>query len=242
MLADNIVNRVQKILGFRGDLIPDIKQAIRDSQEEAENGAMGFLPWFLRKTATFSISEGDVSVTLPSDFIREYDHDHVSTWVDGFGALMRVPHLFSSGTGDDRTVGGIPLSSSPTGVFFEIDMDAGENVLTLSTAFSTDVVLNLVYYYRDSVLEDEVVGFENNWCKYASEYITGSTGNKLASGLMDKLAVETFLLMTQNGMESVLKQDTAYRMGTFKPQMGAINDRAYDFLNADVRVAPDLDR
>jgi hypothetical protein len=49
----------------RADLVSEVNSAIKDLEVQP------FVPWFLQKTATLSISTDDVLAALPSDFIIE---------------------------------------------------------------------------------------------------------------------------------------------------------------------------
>ena len=213
MIRDDAAGRIRQILGFRTDLFNESLDAIREAQEDAEAGELGFLPWFLRRTAGYTLPPGEKDLALPDGFIREYDHEKYALWLEGAGPARRVPYFSPSRAGTLK-------SNRPV---YWVD----ENVMKLDRRFDVEIRAEFLYYKRDTVLNSNV---ENSWLQHGSKYIIGAAGLKLA-GVRDEIARETFETMQQSGAGNLLRADTAYRTGSHKPQFGDGLDR--DFRDTD---------
>ena len=209
MLRDEAVARVRQILGFRPDLRVEVEQALREAQEDAESGTMGFLPWFLRARHSFTVDANGNTVNLPTDFIREYDHEKYALYITGYGPAQRVEYFAPDRAG--------VLKSGELCYYLE------PMLIQLDRRFLSSVDGEYLYYKRDEVLSENI---ENGWLRSGSQYIIGSAGIKL-SGVQDIQARNEFEAMRTNGQSALLRQDTAFRVGSRKPQFGYGTDREF---------------
>src|SRR5688572_12731232 len=79
MTRDEAVALIAFRLGDRTDLNDRIIAEMRLAQTELELGPT--LPWFLlTEMATATLYEGDDTMALPADFLREVDEDESALW------------------------------------------------------------------------------------------------------------------------------------------------------------------
>ena len=211
MTRDKAVARIQQTLGFRRDLVDEAQAGLIEAQEDAESGELGFLPWFLRTRRVFHIPAGIISLALPRDYLREYDHEAFALWFLGIGPAQRVEYFSSTGDGT--------LKSSQVAYWVNTD----NHTLELDRRYDSTVRAEYLYYKKDVVIEGNT---ENLWLGNGSQYLIGSAGSKM-SGIQNSRAEQRFNTMMLGGKASLLRQDAAYRLGSRKPQFGAGTDRDY---------------
>ena len=146
MIKSLAVARVQQLLGFRSDLLEEAGQALIESQEDAESGELGFLPWFLRSTLRILLPANSREIPLPNDYLREYDHERYALWFTRAGPAVRVEYFSPSGDGTLKS--GRPC--------YWVD----SNALILDRSFNEAVDVEYLYYRRDNTLEEDI---ENSW-------------------------------------------------------------------------------
>ena len=215
MNRDTAVSRIRQILGFRSDLQSEAEGALIEAQEDAENGELGFLPWFLRRTFRDTLARGSVNFYLPKDFIREYEHERYSLWIGGVGPGTRVPFVATDRRG--------AYTDGRVAYYIEEVEEEGltRSRVVFDLEFDTDVCVELLYYKRDIVLNSNI---ENGWLENGSKYLIGLAGMKLA-GVRDITSMQEFMKMQQAGSAALLRQDTAYRTGSSKFQFGGVEER-----------------
>ena len=220
MIRSKAVSRIQQILGFRTDMEVESIEALMEAQEDAEAGEMGFLPYFLRATASYNLAPQEILLRLPDDFIREYDHEKYALWFSGgVGPAVRLPYVAPDRAGE--------LMSERQSYWID-----GQDI-RLTYRIQESLNAEYLYYKFDEKLTED--SSENGWLKYGSKYMIGSAGRKLA-GIMNKNSLEMFDRMMLEGKDLILRQDTAFRMGTRKPQFGQGLDRDYrdsDYLGVE---------
>lgn len=209
MIKSLAVARVQQLLGFRSDLLEEAGQALIESQEDAESGELGFLPWFLRSTLRILLPANSREIPLPNDYLREYDHERYALWFTRAGPAVRVEYFSPSGDGTLKS--GRPC--------YWVDSAA----LILDRSFNEAVDVEYLYYRRDNTLEEDI---ENSWLRYGSRYMIGSAGVKML-GLENTNAARLFASMQLEGKAQLLRNDAAFRSGSKKPQFGGGTDREY---------------
>ena len=219
MNKDRAIKRILQILGFRTDLATEAGEALEEAQEDAENGMLGFLPWFLKRIKVFGPDElrteeinENVSrnwLQLPDRFLREYDPIKGSLFVANVGPLIRVGHLAPDGSGGfyDQVANYYidPFPRPP-------DFPAR---IVFNRYFVDGFRAEYVYYAR----ENSDAG-ENNWYVNGSQFLIGQAGLKM-SGVNNKHAVQIFEDMRKTGADILIRQNTAYETSSMRPDMGS---------------------
>ena len=231
MLRSEAVTRIQTVLGFRTDLVSNIEQALREAQEDAEAGSLGFLPYFLKQTVEYTIPVKTLRQELPANFLQEYDHDPEAVVIENFGRLTRVPNILFETHGVHQEGGSYTIQPGAN-----VD---DPDILVFYPCFEIPVKLAVVYYASDNMLAHSQ-DIENKWLRHASRYIIGLAGEKVAVGLQDVRAIEQFQNMQNFGRQAILTRDASYRMGAHKPQFGADQERNYNNF-APFTYYPDTD-
>ena len=211
MTRDKAIARIQQVLGFRRDLVDEVQAGLIEAQEDAESGELGFIPWFLRTRSLYNIAAGVASIALPEDYLREYDHETFALWFLGIGPAQRVEYFSSTGDGT--------LKSGQVAYW----VNTVNHTLELDRGYDSPIRAEYLYYKKDVVINGNI---ENLWLENGSQYLIGSAGSKM-SGIQNSRAEQRFNEMMLSGKASLLRQDTAYRLGSRKPQFGAGTDRDY---------------
>ena len=221
MTRDQAVRRIKNLLGFRKDLDDEAVAALQETQEDAENGELSFIPWFLKEIARDTLLAGDNIVLLPTDFIREYEHERFAFFIVGYGAAVKVPYFASDGVGSFR--------DNRIGYYIDENLTVanlpGNKAYVLDTTFTEDIPVEYLYYKNDVELTEGNI--ENLWLRHASKWMIGKAGIKLA-GVRNPNALNAFQLMQQEGATTLLRQDAAYRTGAVKFQLGRSEERNFD--------------
>jgi len=169
MLRDAAITVLTDRLGNRDDLATKAVSEMQLAQIELEQGPN--LPWFLlKKDATLSNSDsGNYDlISIPSDFIQEFEHDvlrrYDSTatrpWIKLFKNELGT--IYDEGADSDD-----PTHYAIVGDYFVL----GPSVPTQSYTF------RLWYFGKGTVLSSNI---ENSWLKHAPELLISATGIKMA--------------------------------------------------------------
>lgn len=176
MTRDEAVTRIQNTLGFRTDQTSNIQTALKDAQVKLEQGAE--LPWFLLTEISTSTSTPDEErVSLPTDFLREYEEDPL-WYVDSAGAWHVLAKDDLETLRADYAGAGAPIAYALDPKYFRLFPTPDDNY-----------TLKFIYYATDTVLTTDV---ENNWLKYFPYLMIGEAGRLFAPGLRDAAAVKQF--------------------------------------------------
>ena len=220
MNKDRAVKRIQQILGFRTDLASEAGEALEEAQEDAENGMLGFLPWFLKRIKKYDSDDllvdeinDNVSrhyIALPDGFLREYDPVKGSLFVANVGPLIRVAHISPDGAGAfyDQVAN---YYIDPT--YTDDDVDNGR--IVFNRLFVEGFRAEYVHYVREDLTNED-----NNWYKHGSQFLIGTAGLKM-SGIKNKNALQIFEDMRKVGSDILIRQNTAYETSSMRPDMGA---------------------
>lgn len=212
MTRDEAVDIIMKRLGNRTDtsLRDDIIAEMVVTQATLLEGGP-WLPWFLIKQDTLSLSADAYSVALPTDFLQE--------WEDG--GLYHFDASASSGSNpwtllirDDWDVIENTYANTTTGKPTHYDI-VGNNILVAPTA---DVAYTLYYRYfgADDTLEGtygDANNVENEWLKYAQDWFMGEVGVVIAG--------------------QYLQSDTMLKIFSVQAQIGRNRVRALDISRAE---------
>lgn len=131
------------------------------------NDAATFLPWFLvKESALLTQAIGVSTVTLPTDFLREYDQDEAPTlW------------YYSEDNDEDPWIGLVKGDLSALRRDFPGTAEApGGYAMLGSMLFVLPIptearLIRLQYYGSEAALSDSVA--ENAWTTYASDILVG---------------------------------------------------------------------
>ena len=224
MTRDDAVRRIQRILGYRTDLVDEVEQCIREAQEDLENGELGLLPWFMMTTYNFVIPASGLpeTVNLPDDFVREVAREAVYPRSVGArvldGRVQRVAYIPQ--TGEVVTVEDGISTRPPVVMAYWVNPSVGNNgAMVFDRPVEEDAGMQLLYYSAQAVLNSDV---ENGWLKNASLVMIGLAGLKTA-GLKNTTARQAFGDIQQAGRSALIRQNAAYE--------GAIIDRRTRVFN-----------
>lgn len=169
MLRDDAVKILTDRLGNRDDLATKAVSEMQLAQIELEQGPD--LPWFLLKIDS-TLSNSDVSnydlLTIPSDFIQEFEHDKLRRYDSSATRPWIGLTKNEIGTIYDKGAD----SSDPThyGIF------GGSFVLGPSMP-TKSYTFRLHYFGKASLLTSNI---ENSWLANAPEVLISATGMKMA--------------------------------------------------------------
>lgn len=172
MQRDTAVDLLMGRLGRRttSSLKDEIINEMVFMQENLLEGGK-FLPWFLiTSDDTLTSTSGDETITLPTDFIRE--------WEDG-GLLRETgdsDEPYKAITRDDYDIIKIKYPGSGTPKYY----DRTETELLLRPTPDDTYTFKLWYYAKDASLAGTYGGTgsttENGWLEHASDVLIAMTG------------------------------------------------------------------
>lgn len=198
MTRDDAVTRIQHTLGFRTDKITEIINALQDAQVLLERGAT--LPWFLQTEVSSVVTVANVErVTIPSDFLREWEEDPLWYFVAGTGgdddAWTELAKEDLAFLRDAYPGSGEPIAYALDIKYFRI-FPTPDAIYTLK----------MVYYKTDAVLSTNI---ENQWLKYFPYLMIGEAGRLFSPGLRDKDAMAQFSRWAAEGRAQMLIENEA---------------------------------
>jgi hypothetical protein len=181
MNREEAVSLIKQHCGYRKDLDASIVNYLKIAQTTLEREPT--LPWFLlSEDSTVVVDPGDERITIPEDFLREFEE----------GALVYLPDDPECGQVSlvkkdwdyldrkwGRTATGSPVHYALTGKYFRIKPIPDK-----------DYTVRLLYYKK----ADELVGDSstNVWLEHVPRLLCGAAGLLLAPSLRDKDATATF--------------------------------------------------
>lgn len=196
MLRDDAVIRITDGLGFRSNLTAKAILRLQEAQRDLEMGKT--LPWFLQKVdQALTLSSGNPTVTIPTDFIRFVDDELIRYTPSGATKQFVIPRkrfdeaMFQYGS--SATAAGAPQ------VF-------ARRSLTFFFFPYPDTTYNLTwsYFAKAALLTTNV---ENLWLQYAPEYIIGEAGLRLARDARDEKAIKIFSDMQAAGKVALFGEE-----------------------------------
>lgn len=209
MTRSQAVTRIQRILGFRSDLSTEIIDALQDAQVELEESPE--LPWFLKNEALSGLSTiaNVETVTLPSDFIREYEDD--ALWL--FDTTAAASDQWTPLVKDDLQFlrAALPGTGKPEAYYL------GVSSFFIKPTPDAVYTLKFIYYARDVILSTDV---QNKWLQYAHDLMIGMAGKKIAAPTRDSVAYGEFEKLEQIGRARVLGDTTARNVENRRLAMG----------------------
>ena len=209
MIRSEAVARIQTRLSFRTDREAEIIDALKDTQVELEREHE--LPWFLlSEVASYSTTANEERVSHPSDYLREWEGDHIWLFIAGdtvaeniWTPLLKVEldqlRLDYAGSGP-------PEAYAVSG-----------NYWRLGPVPDDTYTLKQIYYKQDDTLDTNI---ENAWLKYAPDLMIGKAGRKIAWPLRDMTALAEFEKMEFQGNNRMLIENIQHEQVNRDLQMG----------------------
>ena len=179
MLRDTAVSLIAARLGNRTDLNDSIIAEMQLVQETLEHG--DFLPFFLiSEQATTSTTIDEERLVLPGDFLREFEEGafwyYTNSDENTYTPLIRREMEEIKGAGLES---GAPQYYAMTGAY-----------LRVAPVPDAVYVVKMIYYATDTLLDTNV---ENNWLKWAAEWIIAETGARVATYIQNDKLVQRFM-------------------------------------------------
>jgi hypothetical protein len=178
MIRDEAVDIILRAVGNRKDKREDTVAAFVSAQEQMETTG-DFYPWFLEteNASQFTVMHEE-RVQLPSDFLSEIEND--ALWIISADAeipLTRRPL--------DLMKANYPKTQFERPLYY----DVSSIYLRLRPIPDQAYQLRMSYIGRDAPLTDNI---ENRWLKYASQWLIGSAGLKIAAEVGHSMAMKKF--------------------------------------------------
>jgi hypothetical protein len=246
MLRSTAVARVQRRLGFRKDIAVAICDEMISAQDNFERGVpvpivasayMGrflagggsFLPWFLlTEVNTIQTAIGEERVSLPDDFIREYEEDALYYFNPAadptIGQNQWIP-LWKNDLQYNREKYGA-MWPSPTGNPPTVNQSCGPRGYSLDASYfrifplpDQIYTLKMIYYGHDDVL-DPTVDSENKWLKNAPAVLMGEAGYNIAAAARDADRMTYFEKLRDESLARLFVDTEARQHENRRYQMG----------------------
>jgi hypothetical protein len=192
--------------GFDNDILREINYA---QQRLEDDPTIDY--WFLVRFGAFSLTAGDNIVTIPSDFVREYD---------GYPPYLtlneRVVHLDKMDLPDAQIVYG-----DSTGVPEAYTVVDGE--VKVYPKPDQNYVLTFPYVGRETTL-DGVSVLENGWTKNATQVLLNKAGIALAQAFRDQDALANFTADYQVAFSELMTRVVAREEANMARERGGRTD------------------
>ena len=204
--------RIQQTLAFRTDKTAEIVNALQDAQVVLERGAV--LPWFLQsEVSSISTVVGEERISIPSDFLREWEEDPLSYFVAGTGGDVDAwTELAKEDLAFLRSA--YPGSGAP--IAYALDVKYFRIFPTPDAIYT----LKMIYYKADAVLSSNV---ENQWLTYLPYLMIGEAGRLFAPALRDKDATAQFSRWAAEGRALMLIENEARIHSSRRYIMGGVD-------------------
>ena len=206
MIRDDAIALIKQGLGFRSDLDAQILTQMKFEQEVLERKST--LPWFLlSEFSNINTVIGEERLPVPTDFLQEYEEgtlwwfDSTATaedqWTQLGKALLDEVKTAEPGTPDTYVV---------TGPYFRLFPvpDAVYN-------------MKMVYYKQGVVLDNNV---ENEWLKYASDWLMALTGLHMAEDIENDKAAAKFQQRVVLAEDRIARENEARKHTNVRYIMG----------------------
>lgn len=195
MLRDVAVTRITDGLGFRSNLAAKAILRLQEAQRDLESGKT--LPKFLLvEDDPFTLLEGDHTVPLPPDFLRESDDEGMRYTVAGESKptfVHRKPY-------NDALLAYETSLDTPSGPkIYVIRRDTIDFIITADQ----DYDLTWSYYQKADVLDTDI---ENAWLEHSPDWLIGEAGWRLAMDLRDQQGIQVFEALRKSGRAATLAE------------------------------------
>lgn len=211
MLRDDARSRIQNTLAFRTDKATEIVNALQDAQVILEQSSE--LPWFLKtEVSTISTTKDEERVTIPTDFLREWEEDPL--WY--FNASADDEDKWVELAKEDLSFlrGAYPGAGAP--IAYALD----EKYFRIFPTPDEIYPLKTIYYGKAAILSSNI---ENDWLKHFPYLMIGEAGRLFAPGLRDKAALTQFTQWALEG-RALLRVSNEARMHSGRRYIMGGND------------------
>lgn len=206
MTRDEAVALVRQGLGFKTAMDATIVSNMKAAQTTLELGPTK--PWFLlSEDATYTTVAGESRVPVPVDFLEEYEE----------GALYYAP------PGEDAEALVKDVVDQLKRVYKSTQQAAPEayalsgNYFLIYPQPDQAYALQMKYYQKGVVLNSNI---ENEWLKWAPDILIGMAGSRVAAGLRDWKAKDTFDSQAQGALLLLQNQNEARKHANLDMQIG----------------------
>lgn len=210
MLRDAAVELIKSRIGNRTDLDTAIVTEMQQAQTTALERNGIFYPWFLEtELITLGTTEaGTETLALPSNWLAEIEEQ--SMWI--YDATLDVPFFELKKGAYDVALQRFPANAKPQ------RYSLNKNNLLLKPTPDAAYVIQTRYFAVDDVLN---VDIENDWLKYASDWLIGETGIIIARDyIQDDQMAQRFVAAAQRGRDRVFIENEARQHVGRAYQMG----------------------
>lgn len=198
---DEVVVRIQRLLGFRTDKVTVIREELQLAQAFYEDGGgLDLMPWFLESEySSANTTIGEERLAVPADFIREHEDGTLFLFNSSAEAADQWIDLPKSDLDALKIKFG---GSQNTPCFYALVGD----YFRLFPIPDKIYAIKMIFYQKEPILDSDI---ENDWLKYAEELISGHAGAKVAFALRDKNAEAMFEKMEGRALQQVIKATEA---------------------------------
>jgi len=218
MTRDEAVQRINEGIGFRpsgNPLEATIISRLKEAQRDLEKGKT--LPRFLLvEDQTLSLVSGDHTVAIPTGFLRESDETRIRFFPEDATLPIFLDRRYyidavqSNLHGTDLTTSDDPVAPS-----VYVLRTATIDFITVA---DQNYTLYWDYYKAADVLSTNI---ENLWLEFASDWLIGTAGLRLARSLRNPDAVAEFQALQQEGRAAVFGEDVVAELASGPIRMGA---------------------
>lgn len=208
MDRDTAVLRVADGLGFKTGMDARIVLRMQEAQRYLEQGKT--LPWFLiEEDDTLTLAEGENSVALPEDFLRETDEGLMRYTPTGYTYPTYVKRRDFDDSMDAYS------DVAPAGPKVYVVRKAS---LYFFPSADRAYTLTWSYYKRGALLS--AGDTENEWLEFAPEVLIAETGKRMARDLRDAGALQLFTDMYSEARDALYREMIVRELASGPSQMG----------------------
>jgi hypothetical protein len=195
------VARISDAIGWRavGHNKEDaIIRRLQEAQRMLEKGKT--LPRFLlEEDYEVTLAQGDHSIPLPTGFLKFFDENllhytstdtNLATYLSPMDYITAVKNVEAQQRPDE-----IAITTRAPEVFV-----LRKNTIDFIATANTDYIIHFDYYKAADLLTADI---ENVWLQYASDWLIGEAGVRIAADLRDVDAVQLFNQMRNEGRQAV---------------------------------------
>jgi hypothetical protein len=191
MLRSEAISIIKRGLGFRQTQDAAIVAALKQAQRDAEQGQT--LPsWLVAFDVPIVVPAHATTAALPPDFLR-FHEEYPPYWINSDGAKVFFPRRNAIEAGD--------AYGRSDADYVQVFILRNKTTIELVPPPKTDTTYYLTYYHAAAVLDSEQ---ENEWLKYAPNYLVGMAGVHVAGDLRDQAAAGKFNTMAKIGQRAMI--------------------------------------
>jgi len=194
MMRSEAITIIKRGLGYRQTQDASIVAALKQAQRDAELGQT--LPnWLVAFNAPLNVIQPFGAVDAPPGFIRLHD-EYPMFYFGPDGDTVSIPRRNQT-----EAIAAYGQAPAVAGTYPQVMSVLNKTLFGLYPAPGVSFTAYLNYYKAEPVLDSDI---ENQWLKYAPNYIVGMAGVHVAGDLRDRAAAEKFNLMARIGQKALL--------------------------------------